>query len=201
MSVRSMFAKATLVVALSAGLTLAPEASAQKHIKQNLAQLVNQAHSIISGEVISVTDGFDERKRPYTEVTIRVGSDAKGKLAEDSLYTFRQFGLLKPRSMGNGKVYLGVSPEGFANWHVGEQVVAFMNPTLGGLTTTVGLEQGKFNLLNGKVSNKVGNYGLFDGIDSTQIGAEDQNLLTTPGAVDAQQFMHLIGKLAQGAAQ
>ena len=176
MTMRSLFTKATVLATLCAGMTLAPDAAAQKHIVQPLPQMVAQAQHIISGEVLSVTDGFDEHKRPYTEITIRVGSAVKGQLGEDSLYTFRQFGLAKPRPMGNGKMYLGVSPEGFARWHAGEHVVAFLNPTLGGLTSTVGLEQGKFNIQDGKAINQVGNTGLFDGMTEQQLGADQQNL-------------------------
>lgn len=201
MTMRSLFTKATVLATLCAGMTLAPDAAAQKHIIQPLPQMVAQAQHIISGEVVSVTDGFDEHKRPYTEVTIRVGSAVKGQLGEDSLYTFRQFGLAKPRSIGNGKIYLGVSPEGFARWQVGEQVVAFMNPTLGGLTSTVGLEQGKFTVQNGKVANQVGNTGLFDGMTAEQLGNEQQNLLITPGAADAGQFMQVVNNLVKGAAK
>ncbi|BCV35255.1 MULTISPECIES: hypothetical protein [Shewanella] len=194
------FKRLSALCLVSASLLLTPAAIAQKHLKQNLSQLTNQASSIVSGQVVSVTDGFDERKRPYTQITIRVGMDAKHKHKAGSEYTFRQFGLLKPRSMGNGKVYLGVSPEGFARWSVGEQVVAFMNPDLGaGLTSTVGLEQGKFIVQNGKVSNQLGNIGLFDGMNTQSLSPEEQSLITTAGAVDAAAFMSLVGKLVQEA--
>jgi len=194
------FKRLSALCLVSASLLLTPAAVAQKHLKQNLSQLTNQASSIVSGQVVSVTDGFDERKRPYTQITIRVGMDAKNKHKAGSEYTFRQFGLLKPRSMGNGKVYLGVSPEGFARWSVGEQVVAFMNPDLGaGLTSTVGLEQGKFIVQNGKVSNQLGNIGLFDGMNTQSLSPEEQSLITTAGAVDAAAFMSLVGKLVQEA--
>lgn len=201
MAFRSLFCKTAALAAISASLVMAPAAFAQKHIQQNLTQLVGQAHSIVSGEVLTVTDGFDDRKRPYTEITLRVAGDMKGKLLEGSSYTFRQFGLTKPRSMGNGKIYLGVSPEGFATWHVGEHVIAFLNPTMGGLTSTVGLEQGKFNLDNGKVSNNVGNLGLFDGMDPSKFSSEQQNLMTGTGAVDAAGFLDMVSILANGGAE
>lgn len=201
MTLRSLFTKVTVLATLCAGITLAPDAAAQKHIGQPLPQMVQQAQFIISGEVVSVTDGFDERKRPYTEITLRVGSAVKGQLAQDSLYSFRQFGLVKPRPIGDGKMYLGVSPEGFARWQVGEHVVAFLNPTLGGLTSTVGLEQGKFNVQDGKVINQVGNTGLFDGMTKQQLGAEQQNLLLNPADADAGQFMQVVSNLVKGAGQ
>nr|WP_275974940.1 hypothetical protein [Shewanella gaetbuli] len=165
--------------------------------KQNLQQLVQSSQSILVGEVLSVTDGFDN-KRPYTEVTLKVSSDTKGKVKQDSTYTFRQFGLLKPRSMGNGKVYLGVTPQGFAQWNKGEHVVAFMYKpaSMTGFQTTVGLAQGKFVVSNGHVSNQFGNLGLFDEMDATALSPEQQNLLTSSEALDYSAFMGLVGKLA-----
>lgn len=188
-----------LCAAMTGALALAPAAMAQKHLKQNLQAMVASSANIIAGEVISVTDGFDDKNRPYTEVQIKVGQDIKGKFAEGSTYSFRQFGLLKPKSMGNGKVYLGVSPEGFAKWHTGEQVIAFMNPSLGGgLNSTVGLEQGKFVVQNGKVQNQLGNLGLFEDMNTQGLNSEELNMLTGSGAVDAATFVELVGKLAGG---
>ncbi|WP_233998314.1 MULTISPECIES: hypothetical protein [unclassified Pseudoalteromonas] len=165
--------------------------------KQNLQELTVASQNIIAGEVIKVTDGFDN-KRPYTEVTIAVNSDAKGKLQDDSTYTFRQFGLLKPRSLGNGKVYLGVTPEGFAKWHEGETVIAFMYKpaSITGFQTTAGMAQGKFVVTNGKAVNQFANSGLFEDMDTSKFTDEERNLITTPGALDVDTFMGLVGRLA-----
>jgi len=180
-----------------AGLVLATSANAMKLKKQNIKQLTDASQNIIAGEVIKVTDGFDN-KRPYTEVTIKVRTDAKGKIENDSTYTFRQFGLLKPRSMGNGKVYLGVTPEGFARWHEGENVIAFMYKpaSITGFQTTAGMAQGKFVTRDGKVSNQFANADLFEGMDTSNFSGEEANMLTTQGALDASVFMGLVGKLA-----
>jgi len=185
------------IFALGTAMALSPAANAMKLKQQNLQELTQASQSIITGEVIKVTDGFDN-KRPYTEVTIQVGSDAKGKLKENSTYTFRQFGLIKPRSMGNGKVYLGATPEGFSKWREGEQVIAFMYKpaSITGFQTTVGLAQGKFVVRNGKVENIFANKGVFEGLDTSSLSAEQQNLLTTPGAVDVGVFMDLVGELS-----
>ncbi|MFY8273461.1 hypothetical protein AAEU32_04995 [Pseudoalteromonas sp. SSDWG2] len=197
MSAKSMLKKASIALTVAAGLSLATSANAMKLKKQNLEQLTAASQNIIAGEVIKVTDGFDN-KRPYTEITIKVDSDAKGKLQEDSTYTFRQFGLLKPRSMGNGKVYLGVTPEGFAKWNEGESVVAFMYKpaSITGFQTTAGMAQGKFVISNGKVVNQFANNGLFEDMDTSNLTDEERNLLTTSGAVDVDVFLNLVGKLA-----
>jgi len=184
------------IFALGTAMALSPAANAMKLKQQNLQEMTTESQSIISGRVIKVTDGFDNN-RPFTEVTIQVSSDAKGKLKDDSTYTFRQFGLLKPRSMGNGKVYLGATPEGFSKWREGEQVIAFMYKpaSITGFQTTVGLAQGKFVVRNGKVENRFANDGVFEGLDTSKLTAEQQNILTTPGAVDVGVFMDLVGKL------
>jgi hypothetical protein len=181
-----------------AGLAIATCAHAMKLKSQNLQQLTQESQSIIAGEVVKVVDGFDSHNRPYTEVTINVASSVKGNHKEDSTFTFRQFGLTKPRSMGNGKVYLGVSPEGFAKWHEGEQVVAFMYKpaSITGFQTTAGMAQGKFIINDGKVSNQFANAGLFDNIETSSLTDEEANLITNPAAMDATAFFSIVGKLA-----
>ncbi|MBS3797532.1 hypothetical protein KD147_07200 [Pseudoalteromonas sp. BDTF-M6] len=197
MKTKSLLKKASIALTVAAGLSLATSANAMKLKKQNLQELTVASQNIIAGEVIKVTDGFDN-KRPYTEVTIAVNSDAKGKLQDDSTYTFRQFGLLKPRSLGNGKVYLGVTPEGFAKWHEGETVIAFMYKpaSITGFQTTAGMAQGKFVVTNGKAVNQFANSGLFEDMDTSKFTDEERNLITTPGALDVDTFMGLVGRLA-----
>ena len=176
-------------------MLLASAAQAMKLRPQNLTQLIGQSESIIAGTVKSVTDGIDAAGVPYTEVTIAVGSSAKGKIADESLYTFRQFGLLAPRTMENGHRLLAVAPEGFARWREGESVVAFLYKPASrtGLQTTAGMAQGKLSLINGSLRNDFDNAGLFAGVEiDAELSPEEQNMLTTPGAVDAQTFMGLV---------
>ena len=65
---RSLLSKLSCAsaIALSAVLTLSPVAHAMKLKQQNLQEMAVQSKNIISGKVIKVTDGFDN-KRPYTE--------------------------------------------------------------------------------------------------------------------------------------
>lgn len=183
---------------LSLAVLATPVAQATNLKKQNLTQLISQSQAILAGGVTKVTDGFDENGIPYTEVTITVSSSAKGGLKDGDEYTFRQFGLLKPRTMANGKRYLAVTPEGFARWSEGQTVVAFMNPPASktGLQSTVGLTQGKMVFGNGKLANEFNNASLFDGveIEASHLSPEEQNMITTPGAVDAQVFMSLVDR-------
>ena len=113
-------------VALAAALALlgGPAAHAMKLKQQNLTQLIADSQSIVAGKVTQVTDGVTPNGMPYTEITLAVADSAKGELRGGAKYTFRQFGLLKPRKMPNGSTLAAVTPEGFPSWKAGEQVVA-----------------------------------------------------------------------------
>jgi hypothetical protein len=184
------------LVAVCAALLAAWPAHAMKLKNTNLTQLIAQSESIIAGTVKSVSDGFDDDGVPYTEVTIAVMNVPKGPVARASEYTFRQFGLLKPRTMDNGKVFLGLTPEGFPRWREGESVVAFMYKPAArtGLQTTAGMAQGKLTMVNGLLFNDFNNAGLFDevDVDAGLLTAEEQTLLDSQGAVDAGVFIGLI---------
>jgi hypothetical protein len=186
-----------LIAALVA--TMAPVAQAAKLKSQNLAQLIAESQSIIAGRVTRVTDGVAESGMPYTEVTIQVEDAAKGAVAENASYTFRQFGLLKPRKMPNGHTLIATTPEGFPRWAVGERVVAFMYHPASrtGLQTTAGMAQGKLTMASGRLSNEFDNVGLFTGVevDESLLSAEERTMLETQkGAVDAATFMGLVGR-------
>ena len=90
----------TTALVLAMALVASPMVQAAKLKKQNLTQLISSSESIVAGTVVKVVDGIDANGVPYTEVTIDVGSVAKGKVAP-GLFTFRQFGLLNPRTMPN----------------------------------------------------------------------------------------------------
>jgi hypothetical protein len=190
-------------VAFAAMLAFAPAAQATKLKQQNLTQLIGQAESIVAGTVRSVSDGLDANGVPYTEVTIAVGTTAKGKLKSGEDYTFRQFGLLEPRSFPNGRQMLAVSPEGFPRWSKDEYVVAFLYTPAArtGLQTTAGMAQGKLTSVNGRLANQFNNLGLFEGveIDPALLNANETAMFETRGAVDTQVFLGLVGRaVAEG---
>jgi len=190
--------RSVLLGLVSAAVMLAGAAQAAKLNSQNLTQLITEADSIIAGTVKEVYDGIDPNGVPFTQVTISVHSVAKGNVAEKADYTFRQFGLLEPRTMENGHRLLAVAPEGFAHWVEGETVVAFMYKPASrtGLQTTAGMAQGKLKLINGTLINEFNNAGLFDGVEINESLLDDaqRNMLTTPGAVDADAFMELVAR-------
>jgi hypothetical protein len=144
---------------LLAGITTLYSSSV---LKQNMVDLISLSEMIIVGKIVSVTDGFDANNVPYTEVSIEVKEAIKGNVGKT--YTFRQFGLLKPRDMGNGYINLNVTPDGWPTYQENKEVLLFLYKAaaLTGLRTTVGLFQGKFNIENGQISNTINNMGLFE---------------------------------------
>jgi hypothetical protein len=197
------FQRVPLLAALALSLLLAaPFAHAMKLRNQNLTQLIDDSQSILFGTVTRVSDGIDSNNVPYTEVTIAVGTRLKGKQAEGSEYTFRQFGLLKPRSDGQGRMLVALTPEGFPRWHEGETVFAFLREPakLTGLQTTAGVAQGKLSLINGELRNDFNNVGLFEDVQivDSVLTDEHRSMLLQPGAVDAGTFIDLVGRAVEG---
>jgi hypothetical protein len=209
MQSKTFVQRATLGLAVAMlSLAIAPAAMAAKLVNRNLTQLIADSETIIAGTVTAVTDGINEDGVPFTEVTIAVASAAKGAVKdaarrgpagnsnEAPVYTFRQFGLLEPRVMDNGRTFLGVTPEGFARWHEGETVIAFLHKpaSMTGLQTTAGLAQGKLVLRNGRYANEFNNRGLFDGVEINRglMTPAQQNMLLNPGPADAGALMELI---------
>lgn len=180
---------------LSLALAIASQAVFAVSVKQqNLIDLIGQSDQIIVGTIKSVTDGFSSDGVPYTEITMTVREQIRGKKTET--YTFRQFGLMAPRKI-DGRTYLGVTPEGWPHWSEKETVMVFMSgqARLTGLQTTVGLGQGKLRLQQGKLSSETQNAGLFTGVQLQARGlnrAQTEMLKTDGRPVDAASFIELV---------
>jgi len=178
----------TAVLALSVSV-----AQANSMKKQNLLELMQATDSIVVGTVAKKTDGF-QQGLPYTEITLDVGQSIKGD--HGSTYTFRQFGLIEPRSMGNGKVNLMVTPEGWPTYTEGERVMLFLHAPASetGFRTTAGLIQGKFAIRGERIANGIGNDRLFDGVQiHRKLEPELQDLVNQPGGSYAvEDFLSLV---------
>jgi hypothetical protein len=166
----------------------------------NIVDLIADSETIISGAVKEVTDGF-ENGIPYTQVTIEVKETLRGQVGDE--YTFRQFGLTKPRSMGNGKVYIGTTPEGWSRYEVNEDAMFFLyKPApMTGLQTTTGLGQGKVMFKGGNAISQAGNEGLFENVDVNAglLNDKDKRLLATKrGAVNAEGFTSFVRRAVNG---
>jgi hypothetical protein len=178
--------------------TLASATSFQR--EANIVDLLQQSELILRGTVSNVTDGIDQRGLPYTEVTIKVSDAIKGEVGKQ--YTFRQFGLLKPRDMGNGRMNVMVTPAGWATYTKGEDTILFLRKpaALTGLQTTAALDQGKFKVAMANATNQANNAGLFKNlqINPTLLGSKEQRaLLTAIGPVNVNAFISLVRQAVQ----
>lgn len=177
-------------------------ASATTFMKQaTIVDLLAQSELIIHGKVKNITDGIDAKGLPYTEVTIHVTETLKGQASGD--YTFRQFGLLKPRKMANGLTNLMVAPAAFATYKKGEETILFLYKAAAksGFRTTSGLGHGKFNVSVGGAVNQFNNNGLFQNVDtdSTLLDDTEQRVMATrEGAVNQQGFVSLVKHAVNG---
>ena len=175
---------------LALGLNVA---HAKNMKKQNLVELMIHTDSILVGTVSKKTDGFFQGL-PYTEITLNVGQSLKGN--HGPTYTFRQFGLIEPRSMGDGRVNLMVTPAGWPTYVRGEQVMLFLHKPASetGFQTTSGLTQGKFTIKGKQIANDTGNDSLFAGVKiNRKLTSAQQDLVNQPGgAYAAEDFLSLV---------
>jgi len=193
--------KLSIISALATCFVLLGVLPAQgQMLHQPLDKLVEYSTDILVGTIVSVTDGIDASNVPYTEVTLDVSETLRGSVS--GRYSFRQFGLLAPRDMGT-YTNLNVTLDGWPRYAQGEEVMLFLykEAALTGLRTTVGLFQGKFNIVNGQITNGINNQGLFDNVRAplSQLSEEEAKLLsTTKGSLPASAFTSLVRKLAGG---
>lgn len=181
---------------LGLGALLALPAQASQLVRQNLKQMIQASDVIVSGDVAKVSDGIDHGV-PFTEITLKVKGSIKRNLAVGSNYKIRQYGLLKNRRMGDGRYLLASKIEGMPSWTVGEKVTAFMNKpsTHTGLTSPVGLAQGKLTGSGTTVANAFDNKGLFHGMTvdpGVLTPMEAAMLAKTSGAVEGGVLTNLV---------
>src|SRR5215203_4753147 len=166
----------------------------------NIVDLIGDSETIISGMVKEVTDGF-ENGVPYTQVTVQVSETLRGQVGDE--YTFRQFGLVKPRRLENGKTYLATTPAGWSKYEVGEDTMLFLyqHASQTGLQTTVGLGQGKVVFKGGNAVSQADNEGLFEhvAVNGNLLNVKDKRLLATKkGEVNANGFKSFVRRAVNG---
>jgi hypothetical protein len=189
--------------ALLAALAFAPGAARATTVRQHLSivQLLQESEVIVRGRVASVTDGVDRRGIPYTEVTLQISEALKGQPGRT--LSFRQFGLLAPKDMGDGRVNLMVTPAAWATFKKGEESIFFLRKPAAwtGLRTTAGLSQGQFRVSGAGVINSADNAGLFEKVvvDAGLLGDTEKRVMgTTRGAVNARGFTSLVKQAVAG---
>jgi hypothetical protein len=188
------------IAAMALLVAATPLSHATSLMPLTVVDLLGHSDTIVVGQVQSVTDGFDARGLPYTEVTIKVSDTIRGKKAET--YTFRQFGLDKPRKLADGRTYLG-RPIAWPTWHKNEMAIVFMygKARSTGFQTTVGLGQGKMSLANGVAVNGYDNTSLFNGVKANRglLTAEEQKMFATKkGPVNADTFRKFLHRAVDG---
>jgi hypothetical protein len=150
---------------------------------RNLAELTAQSSLIVRGSIVSAhAELMPGLSNLWTVVvTLDVQEVLKGRA--DSSFTFRQF-IWDPRDR------LDV-----AGYHKGDRVMLLLNPpTRYGLTSPVGLEQGRFRVFKNKTGqefavNGFGNAGLFNHVASQ---------LSRQGVVLSQHAAALVAKPSSG---
>lgn len=180
--------------AVTALMALGLSSAQAKNVKkQNLAELLTDTDTIVIGTVAKKSDGF-QQGLPYTEITLDVAQSIKGNHGET--YSFRQFGLIAPKSMGNGRVNLMVTPAGWPTYIEGEQIMLFLHKPASqtGFQTTAGLNQGKFSIRGDQVANDLGNDALFDGVTiNANLPRQQRDLVNQRGgAYEAEAFFALV---------
>ena len=160
----------------------------------NIVELLRQSKDIVVGTVENVTDGLDEKGIPYTEVTLTIGEPIRGELS--GAYKFRQFGLLKPRPVGDGSRTMMPSPPGFPKYERGEHLVLFLRPSAKwtGFRMPAGVTSGKFVLGPGRVENGMGNAGLFYNVKLQKglASATDKRMMAAGGAANPESFLSFV---------
>ena len=166
----------------------------------NIVELLQQSQDVVVGKVAKVTDGLNERGIPYTEITLQVSESIRGNLSDT--YTFRQFGLLKPRPVGDGKRTMMPAPAGFPKYTAGEEIVLMLRPSAQwtGFRMPAGVTGGKFKLGPGRVANDSNNAGLFRGVQLDK-GLADENekrMMTADGPANPDTFLSFLRKAVHG---
>ncbi len=189
-----------LLAALSLTALSAPSHATSVQ-QMSIVDLLNHSQDIVAGRVDKVSDGFDAKGAPYTEVTLKVTDVIRG--AKGETYTFRQYGLDKPRAMPDGRVYLGGRPSSWPTWRKDEVAIVFLYPKakFTGLQTTVGLGYGKVSTASGVAMNAYDNRGLFSGVNVNRAlldSAEKQMFDTQKGPVNEEAFRKFLHRAVAG---
>lgn len=191
--IHKIFRSVTMIASIALLASGMSVAQAKMMKKQNLLDLMAHTDSILIGTVKNKTDGF-HKGLPYTEITLDVGQSIKGN--QGSSYTFRQFGLIEPKSMGDGRVNLMVTPAGWPTYTKGEQVMLFLSKPASetGFQTTAGLTQGKFTIRGNQIANDTDNDSLFAGVKiAGKLSPAQQDLVKQAGgAYQTQAFFNLV---------
>lgn len=203
MRYRSVLASPFLLLTFLVALVV-PPASAQRGAltaPRSLAQLTGEAQRIVHGYVLSARVEPHPQFKNLDTLVIRMSVTETLKGAPQSTLEFRQF-IWDPRDKLDA-----------ARYAKGQELLLMLGPVSQyGLTSPVGLEQGRFRILRDRQGNVLalngrGNAGLFAGVE-TQARARGMKLSpratalvrrTQPGPVPLADLEDAVRTLAGGA--
>lgn len=175
-------------------------------LQLNLEQLTGLSEKVFDGRCVDIQQETDARGRNVQKVTFDVIEMLKGE--PSAQITFRQIGLVDGGSDIGGGVKIEGLDRDLPRYQLGEEAVVFLSaPGSSGLTTPVGLEQGKFAVVETDgaktVVNGAGNRGLFIGADKSlkmkamAVTSTDRALIrTNGGALPYDTLVSFVKKLA-----
>lgn len=177
---KTFFFAFMLAAFLLAGLRPALAQRGAITMPRNLAELSTMADQIVQGRVVAARVELDPDYRNLKTVliTLEVEDVLKGKT--NKTFTFRQF-IWDIRDISD-----------VAGYRVGDEVFLFMNrPTSLGLSSPVGLEQGRFRITQDRNGEKValsgsGNAGLMNGV--VESGALTVSKLSARSRTSIQRY-------------
>ena len=85
MSLRTARGFAGALVAALGLATIGAPSHATSVMPLTVVDLLSHSQTIVAGQVQSVTDGFDARGLPYTEVTIKVDDNTRLRVRRDAV--------------------------------------------------------------------------------------------------------------------
>jgi hypothetical protein len=166
-----------VLVALTVGSLCVPSLSATKVQQMNLEDLVNRADRIFRGIVVGIEPGFIEAGGgaiPTTTYRIRVEDAVKGNFGNGvaPIIEIRMVGSIKADPIEGDTRRIALFKD-LPRLKIGSDYLLFTTaPSSIGLSTTVGLGQGCFNVIpiarEAHVLNGLDNHGLFLGMDRGQ---------------------------------
>ena len=162
---------------LAACLLAGPPILATTVLQMNLEGLCERSDKIFRGTVIQITEGsvaLGGAQIPTVRYTIRVDDALKGTYSDEKgvpIAEIEMIGKMKPVKVGEASLMPAI-PD-MPSLTVGHDYLLFTTPPSEvGLSTTVGLGQGSFQI-SGKPGeeeavNALGNVGLFSGMPATE---------------------------------
>ena len=150
-------------VAVAVGLFIGLQASASQVMQFNLNEMTDRAALVVRGEVIEMRQVSIEAGGgtiPAIHYTVRVDDTLKGTVNSEKDVAIVEFTILGSAEKMKARQVM----DGFPIIQAGREYLLFVGQTSSiGLTTTVGLNQGKFDVVSGdKVVNGMDNVGLFN---------------------------------------